>query len=280
MKTFKQFQEDMSKLPGLGGGGGGTNAITDKAKGKKFKTRVGDVGRILTRPFRKVKNDPTEKFATEGVMAIPAAAGVISKVLPAAAATVGAVGTMMQARKSGKFTRKVMKGKVGNTQKVKPELLDAVRKKQAETKLKKEKGSNTSPDLMDAMKQKQAEVDKIRKKKGRIQGVNMSPTKNRVTDKIDAGVFKRGKIIEKETRKRMNAPENQFNSYNPLEEVAIANSLGGGQIAGTVEAGDDPPVNKKKKRLEPKFMARGKLPGARTRFKAGVDLLASFKKNK
>ena len=35
----------------------------------------------------------------EGVMAIPAAAGVISKVLPAAAATVGAVGTMMQAKK-------------------------------------------------------------------------------------------------------------------------------------------------------------------------------------
>ena len=32
-------------------------------------------------------------------MAIPAAAGVISKVLPAAAATVGAVGTMMQAKK-------------------------------------------------------------------------------------------------------------------------------------------------------------------------------------
>ena len=280
MKTFSQFQEDMSKLPGLGGGGGGTNAITDKAKGKKFKTRVGDVGRILTRPFRKVKKDPTEKFATEGVMAIPAAAGVISKVLPAAAATVGAVGTIMQARKAGKFTRKVMKGKVGDNQKVKPELLDAIRKKQAENKSKKEKGSNTSPDLMDAMKQKQAEVDKIRKKKGRTQGVNMSPTKNRVTDKIDAGVFKRGKIIDKETRRRMNAPENQFNSYNPLEEEAPTNNVGGGQIAGTVEAGDNPPVNKKKKRLEPKFMARGKLPGARTRFKAGVDLLARFKKNK
>ena len=31
------------------------------------------------------------------------------------------------------------------------------------------------------------------------------------------------------------------------EEVAIANSVGGGQIAGTVEAGDNPPVKKKKK---------------------------------
>ena len=189
----------------------------------------------------------------EAAFAVPAAAGVVSKVLPAAAATVGAVGTFLQARKAGKFTRKVMKGKVGDKQKIKPELLDAVRKKQAETKLKKEKGSNTSPDLMDAMKQKQAEVDKIRKKKGRIQGVNMSPTKNRVTDKIDAGVFKRGKIIDKETRRRMNAPENQFNSYNPLDEEAPTNNVGGGQIAGTVEAGDDPPVTplgtlKKKKR--------------------------------
>ena len=29
-------------------------------------------------------------------------------------------------------------------------------------------------------------------------------------------------------------------------EEAIANNVGGGQIAGTVEAGDDPPVKKKK----------------------------------
>ena len=155
--------------------------------------------------------------------------------------------SLLQARKSGKFTRKVMKGKVGENQKVKPDLLDAIRKKQKEDRLKKEKRLNTSPDVMDAMKQKQAEVDKIRKKKGRKQGVNMSPTKNRVTDKIDAGVFKRGKIIDKETRRRMNAPENQFNSYNPLGEEAPTNNVGGGQIAGTVEAGDNPPVKKKKR---------------------------------
>ena len=189
----------------------------------------------------------------EAALAIPAATGLISKfALPAAAAIIGGVGTYMQARKSGKFTRKVMKGKVGNNQKVNPDLLDAVRKKQIEDRLKKEKRLNTNPDVMDAMKQKQAEVDKIRKKKGRKQRdtedkVNMSPTKNRVTDKIDAGVFKRGKIIDKETRKRMNAPENQFNSYNPLDEEAPTNNVGGGQIAGTVEAGDNPPVKKKKR---------------------------------
>ena len=64
MKTFNQFQEDMSKLPGLGGGGGGTDSITDKSQSKSLKKRIGDVGRILTRPFRKVKEDPTEKFAS------------------------------------------------------------------------------------------------------------------------------------------------------------------------------------------------------------------------
>ena len=178
----------------------------------------------------------------EAAFAIPAAAGVVSKVLPAAAATVGAVGTFLQARKAGKFTRKVMKGKVGKNQKIKPELYDVVRKKQKE---KESNTSPTSPDIMDAMKRKQAEVDKIRKKKGKIQGVNMSPTKNRVTDKIDAGVFKRGKIIDKETRKRMNAPENQFNSYDPLKEEVPTNNASGGNIAGLPP--DNPPVKRKKK---------------------------------
>ena len=71
MKSFQQFQEDMSKLPGLGGGGGGTDAITAKSSAKSFKKRVGDVAKVLTRPFHKKRVDPTEKFATEEVMAAP-----------------------------------------------------------------------------------------------------------------------------------------------------------------------------------------------------------------
>ena len=56
-------------LPGLGGGGGGTNAITDKAKTKKFGTYMKDAFKIATFPFsrRNVKSDPTEKFASEYV---------------------------------------------------------------------------------------------------------------------------------------------------------------------------------------------------------------------
>ena len=37
-------------------------------------------------------------------------------------------------------------------------------------------------------------------------------------------------------------------SFYDFYEEAIANSVGGGQIAGTVEAGDDPPKKKKKKK--------------------------------
>ena len=61
-----------------------------------------------------------------------------------------------------------------------------------------------------------------------------------------------------------------------LQEEIVANNVSGGQIAGTVEAGDDPPVKKKK----PPILARGKLPGMRTRFKQGADFMANIKKNK
>ena len=87
MKTFQQFQEEIKtggtikkptvimpdgkELPGLGGGGGGTDAITGKSKSKSFKKRVKDVGKILTFPFHKRRKDPTEKFASEEVMAAP-----------------------------------------------------------------------------------------------------------------------------------------------------------------------------------------------------------------
>ena len=69
-------------------------------------------------------------------------------------------------------------------------------------------------------------------------------------------------------------------SKKTVDEQAIVNSVGGGQIAGTVEAGDDPPVGKRRKKGEPTIIARGCMPGARGRFKGGVQLLANLKKNK
>ena len=61
-----------------------------------------------------------------------------------------------------------------------------------------------------------------------------------------------------------------------LQEEMVANNISGGQIAGTADAGDDPPVRKKK----PPILARGKLPGMRTRFKQGADFMTNIKKNK
>ena len=45
---------------------------------------------------------------------------------------------------------------------------------------------------------------------------------------------------------------------NIKEDAAAVptNSLAGGQIAGTKEAGDDPPVNKKKKKRKPTPLGR------------------------
>ena len=40
-------------------------------------------------------------------------------------------------------------------------------------------------------------------------------------------------------------------------EEAIANNVGDGKIAGTVEAGDDPPVKKKKKKKKYAYGGRG-----------------------
>ena len=95
-----KIQEDMSKLPGLAGGGGGTNSITDAAPGKSIKKRVKDVGKILTFPLHKRRKDPTEKFATEGVAALAKKGG--SKVIPALMTSIGAAGTIMQSKKDKK----------------------------------------------------------------------------------------------------------------------------------------------------------------------------------
>ena len=64
-------EQFMPNLPGLGGGGGGTDSITAKSSAKSFKKRISDVGKILTFPFsrRNIKADPTEKFASEYVEA-------------------------------------------------------------------------------------------------------------------------------------------------------------------------------------------------------------------
>ena len=51
-------------------------------------------------------------------------------------------------------------------------------------------------------------------------------------------------------------------SFKQFQEEAMAvgptNSVGGGQIAGTVEAGDDPPKKKKKGKKKKRYVYGGK----------------------
>ena len=62
-------EQFMPNLPGLGGGGGGTNAITSKAKTKTFGNYMKDALKISTIPARFLLNikspvDETEQFAS------------------------------------------------------------------------------------------------------------------------------------------------------------------------------------------------------------------------
>jgi len=112
----------------------------------------------------------------EGVMAIPAAAGVISKVLPFAAATVGAVGTYMQATKKDDDVIKPKSGEVKKTKKlidiykktgkrIKPKEGEVTKQRELLSKAEKE---ITKPKSGEKQKAKKV-VDtfkKVRKKEG------------------------------------------------------------------------------------------------------------------
>lgn len=59
--------------------------------------------------------------------------------------------------------------------------------------------------------------------------------------------------------------KNIINMVRSIREEAIANSVGGGGVAGIT---GEPPVNLKKKK-RPTIMARGCFPGARKRWSNG-----------
>ena len=271
---------DGKELPGLGGGGGGTNAITAKAKGKTLKNRIKDVGKILTFPIsrRNIKPDPTEKFATEGVASLAVKGG--SKLIPALMTGIGAAGTILQAKRGRPEGGAAKRYKRKNPNKKR--TLSAAEKKifGGQKKDIMQKGSDelktkglikrgdkfTKQTTRGTSKNSDAgytttpepTIEKPPTFTGRVDPTKGAPTPKRTT-------------FKKQTKL---TPENQF------EDAAPTNSMGGGAIAGSVEAGDNPPVNKKKKKGEPTIIARGCMPGARGRFKGGVELLASFKKNK
>ena len=116
--------------------------------------------------------------------------------------------SVLQAKKKDKPIKKVMKGKVGENQKIKPELLDAVRK---------------------AQQKKRNEDDvKIMPKKGEAE-----KTQELINKYI--GIKSKKPIV----KPKLNKPENQF------EDAIPTNNASSGNIAGLPP--DNPPVKKKKR---------------------------------
>ena len=125
-------------------------------------------------------------------------------------------------------------------------VFQARKAKKARKPYEKKGTSNTGKPSEEEM------LKRVREAQKRINN-EINPDLNRPTD-LD--IFT-GKKVSPEIKRKINKPENQFNSYNPIEEEAPTNNVGGGQIAGTVEAGDDPPVKKKKKKGKKKTYAYG-----------------------
>ena len=251
----------------------------------------------------------------EGVGSLALKGG--SKLIPALVTGIGAAGTIMQSKKKDKdvnitprglknLENAVFRGKTGR--KLDGEIL----KRREQKKAMKGPFADT-PSAEELRKAKltgqliKPKETEITKQKDLVSKAEKEITKPKKGEKKEAlktlKDFKKARKIEGRTMMRIKqdadisnkGPGDQVpgarrdylkNLLKNLrkdvrkEEVAIANSMSGGGIAGSVEAGDEPPVNKKKKKGEPTIMARGLLPGARTRFKTGADLLTNLKKNK
>ena len=239
----------------------------------------------------------TFKQFQEGVMAIPAAAGVISKVLPAAAATVGAVGTMMQAKKripkdkskladiarkkgldltdprqrrkaNSLVNQKQMKNRVNNPDGVNLKTSQIIKPKKNEAK-KTKKLIDKYKKTAKVIRPKEGEIEKQRKLLNKLEKRITKPKKGEKKEasktvknflkarkkegetmyklKQDAEIADKGPGDLLPAAKKTYLDKLLRNLRKEEAMAAPTNNVGDGKIAGTVEAGDNPPVKKKKK---------------------------------
>ena len=235
-----------------------------------------------------------EGVTNEGVMAIPAAAAVGKYVVPALMTGIGAAGTINQIKKNEKFgkqTKKGLKNIAKNIDRNKLEPDTAAEREELIAKSKPEVGklvdkqvkSDKGMDkLLDKINSVQKPTRKYRtrnnpegkRKKRKLGAMEKSYHKKEMGDRSnDMIVARRGeaakqnKLIDKYEKKLKSQQEKNFrkNVTKGLkggeviqdEFSAPTNNVGGGQIAGTVEAGDDPPVKKKKKKKTYAYGGRG-----------------------
>jgi len=230
----------------------------------------------------------------EGVASLALKGG--SKLVPALMTGIGAVGTMMQAkkripkdkskladmarekgldltnpadrRKANSLVRQnQMKNKKNNPDGVNLKTSQVIKPKKNEVK-KTKKLIDKYKKTAKVIKPKEGEIEKQRKLLNKLEKRITKPKKG---EKKEASKtvknFLKARKKEGETMYKLKQdaeiadkgpgdllPAAKKTYLDKLlrnlrkEEVTIANSLGGGNIAGTVEAGDDPPVKKKKKK--------------------------------
>ena len=173
----------------------------------------------------------------EGVASLAIKGG--SKLLPKLMTGIGAVGTIMQATK--KDNGDVIKPKKGESKKTK-KLIDNLYKKQGEITKQRKLIRNTEKQIT---KPKSGEKKKAKKVVDTFKKVRKIEGKTMMRNKEDMEILKKGPgdLVPKARKTYLDKLLRNLRK----EEVAIANSMSGGGIAGSVEAGDEPPVKKKKK---------------------------------
>ena len=214
----------------------------------------------------------------EGVASLAIKGG--SKLIPALVTGIGAAGTIMQSKKKDKdvnitprglknLENAVFRGKTGR--KLDGEILK--RREQKEKMKGPFADTPSAEELRKAkltgklIKPKQGEVTKQRELVSKAEKEITKPKKGEKKEalktikdflkarKIEGRTMMKNKedmeIMKKGPGDLVPKARNEYlkNLLKNLrkEEVAIANSMGGGGIAGSVEAGDEPPVKKKKK---------------------------------
>ena len=127
-------------------------------------------------------------------------------------------------------------------------------------------------DILDDLMKKQKEVENIRKNKEKYTG-RVDPTKGKTSKRTTFG-----KPVTVKPEGEFHT--NEFQSDKSMTEDAMSAPTNSTGSAVTGTGDDSSTVVVKKKKGEPTIIARGCMPGARSRFKGGVQLLASLKKNK
>ena len=195
----------------------------------------------------------------EGVASLAIKGG--SKLIPALMTGIGAAGTIMQSKKKDKdvnitprglknLENAVFRGKTGRKldgeilkrREQKDKMKGVIKPKEGEITKQRELVSKAEKEVT---KPKSGEKKKAKKVVDTFKKVRKIEGKTMMKNKEDMEILKKGPgdLVPKARKTYLDKLLKNLRK----EEVAIANSMSGGGIAGSVEAGDEPPVKKKKK---------------------------------